>query len=221
MRIPSSILIVALAFVRIGAQPARDAGPAVADVQRQFVDPPADSRIMMRWWWFGPSVTREELDAEMRHMKEGGIGGFEVATVYPLAIDDPARGLVNEPYLSARVPRQDRVHVTARARARPPHGSHARQRLVVRRSVHHAALAATRLRSERREIAAGVTSIARPASFEHDRLVAAFIGRGSAQEVDPSTFRELAVPTAARCAFPTASVLASCSSISRVRPGRW
>ena len=49
-------------------------------------------------------------------------------------------------------------------------------------------------RSERREIASGVTSIARPAPFEHDRLIAAFVGRGSAQEADPSTFRELAIP---------------------------
>src|SRR5262249_12397164 len=55
------------------------------------------------------------------------------------------------------------------------------------------ALASTRLRSERREIASGVTSIARPMPFEHDRLVAAFIGRGSAQEADASTFRELPI----------------------------
>ena len=36
----------------------------------------------------------------MRRMKEGGIGGFELAVVYPMALDDPARGLVNEKYLS-------------------------------------------------------------------------------------------------------------------------
>ena len=33
---------------------------------------------MMRWWWFGPAVTEPELEREMRLMKEGGIGGFEV-----------------------------------------------------------------------------------------------------------------------------------------------
>ena len=63
-------------------------------------------------------------------------------------------------------------------------------------------LAATRLQSERREIAAGVTTIARPASFEHDRLVAAFVGRGSAQEVDPSTYRELTVPATGPVRLP-------------------
>ena len=33
-------------------------------------------------------------------MKEGGIGGFEILPVYPLALDDPARGIRNLPYLS-------------------------------------------------------------------------------------------------------------------------
>src|SRR5580765_5073819 len=102
-------VVVALAIARIGAQPV---SAAVADLRRLFLDPPADSRIMMRWWWFGPAVTREELDAEMRHMKEGGIGGFEVATVYPLAIDDPSRGLLNEAYLSPGF--LDKVAFTAR-----------------------------------------------------------------------------------------------------------
>ncbi len=38
----------------------------------------------MRWWWFGPAVTKPELEREMRLMKEGGIGGFEVQPVYRL-----------------------------------------------------------------------------------------------------------------------------------------
>ena len=55
---------------------------------------------MMRWWWFGPAVTQEELEREMRAMKDGGIGGFEVQPVYPLALDDPPHGIRNLPYLS-------------------------------------------------------------------------------------------------------------------------
>src|SRR5437763_634039 len=50
----------------------------VADVRRGFENPPEDARIMMRWWWFGPAVTKPELEREMRLMKDGGIGGFEV-----------------------------------------------------------------------------------------------------------------------------------------------
>ena len=98
MRIVASAVIAALSFARAGAQPA--AGPGVADVQRQFVDPPADSRIMMRWWWFGPAVTHEQLEREMRLMKEGGIGGFEVQPTYPLALDDEQAGIRNLKFMS-------------------------------------------------------------------------------------------------------------------------
>jgi hypothetical protein len=73
---------------------------AIDDLQKNFERPPDDARIMMRWWWFGPAVTKPELEREMRIMKEGGIGGFEVQPVYPLLPDDTAAGIVNLPYLS-------------------------------------------------------------------------------------------------------------------------
>jgi len=60
-------------------------------LQRSFLDPPDDSRIMMRWWWFGPAVDNAQLEREMRLMKEGGIGGFEVQPVYPLSLDENIR----------------------------------------------------------------------------------------------------------------------------------
>ena len=69
-------------------------GQPVADVQRGFQNPPDDARMMMRWWWFGPAVTKRGLEREMRAMKEGGIGGFEVQPVYPLQVEG------NYPYLS-------------------------------------------------------------------------------------------------------------------------
>ena len=55
---------------------------------------------MMRWWWFGPAVTKAELEREMRLMKEGGIGGFEVQPVYPLSLDNEATGIKTLPFLS-------------------------------------------------------------------------------------------------------------------------
>src|SRR5690348_12769807 len=67
----------------------------LADLQRGFQNPPDDARMMMRWWWFGPSVEPAELEREMRAMKAGGIGGFEVQPVYPLEVEG------NFPYLSA------------------------------------------------------------------------------------------------------------------------
>ena len=186
---------------KAGLQPRlTDAG--ITEVQRLFADPPADSRIMMRWWWFGPSATREELDAEMRHMKEGGIGGFEVAVVYPLAVDDPARGFRNYSYLGFEF--IDRLAFTSR-RARE---LGLRMDLTIGSGWSYGGpyitpeLAATRLRSERREIAPDVVSIERPAPFEHDRLIAAFIAPGSVQEADPAAFREVAIPETGRIPLP-------------------
>src|SRR6185503_9558997 len=174
----------------------------VEDVQRLFAHPPADSRILMRWWWFGPSVTTAEIDAEMRRMKEGGIGGFELAVVYPMALDDAARGLHNEGYLSPEF--LEKVAFASR-RARE---------LGLRMDVTIGSgwsfggpyitpdLAATRLRSDRREITPDRTSVARPAPYEGERLIAAFVGRGSVAEVDPVTFRALDISGAGPIPLP-------------------
>jgi hypothetical protein len=69
---------------------------SLADLQRGFQTPPDDARMMMRWWWFGPAVEPAELEREMRAMKAGGIGGFEVQPVYPLEVEG------NYPYLCDR-----------------------------------------------------------------------------------------------------------------------
>lgn len=88
------ILLAALLF------PADDPSRSVDRLQRGFEQPPDDARIMVRWWWFGPAVTEAQLEREMRLMKEGGIGGFEVQPTYPLTLDNAAPGLRNLPFLS-------------------------------------------------------------------------------------------------------------------------
>jgi len=60
-----------MAGFALGADPSN-----VAELRRGFERPPDDARMMVRWWWFGPSVTKPELEREMRLMKEGGIGEF-------------------------------------------------------------------------------------------------------------------------------------------------
>ncbi|HEX4167485.1 MAG TPA: glycosyl hydrolase [Bryobacteraceae bacterium] len=70
------------------------------DLHDRFVQPPSDARIMMRWWWFGAAVEKEELRHELSVMKAAGIGGVEIQPVYPLELDDPARGIKNRPFLS-------------------------------------------------------------------------------------------------------------------------
>ncbi len=70
------------------------------DLEKSFASPPDDCRIMMRWWWFGPAVTKPELQRELEQMKAEGIGGVEIATLYPLALDDPKTGFHNQQFLS-------------------------------------------------------------------------------------------------------------------------
>ncbi len=55
---------------------------------------------MMRWWWFGTAVEKPELLRELQQMKADGIGGVELAFVYPQVLDDPSKNLINEPFLS-------------------------------------------------------------------------------------------------------------------------
>jgi len=96
-------LLPALLSMVIGA--AACAAPLQAqqtlDQLRQgFAAPPNDARPMVRWWWFGPAVTKDEIAREIHQMHEGGFGGFELASVYPLALDDPQKGIRNLPYAS-------------------------------------------------------------------------------------------------------------------------
>src|SRR5579864_2958005 len=95
MRAKLATFILAACAAGTAPEPA-----TVADLRRAFEHPPGDARIMVRWWWFGPAVEKQELEREMRQMKAGGIGGFEVQPFYPLTLDDPSRGLRNLPYLS-------------------------------------------------------------------------------------------------------------------------
>ena len=86
-----SVLFLAPLVCALAADPAN-----LAELRRGFEQPPGDARIMMRWWWFGPAVTKAELEREMRLMKEGGIGGFEVQATYPLQLEGNMRYLSPE-----------------------------------------------------------------------------------------------------------------------------
>jgi len=87
---------LALGFLSLSVTAFADIG----SLESSFQTPPDDSRIMMRWWWFGPAVTKTEIAREIRTMRAGGIGGFEVQPVYPLALDGQIPGLKNVPFLS-------------------------------------------------------------------------------------------------------------------------
>ena len=94
-RLGVSALIVAAAA---GAFQATD---EIKSLHKAFLSPPDEAKIMMRWWWFGSAVNHQEIERELRTMKDAGIGGVEIQPVYPLALDDSQTGLKNLPYLSA------------------------------------------------------------------------------------------------------------------------
>ena len=89
-------VLLAASLTPSHAQP----GASISDLRTGFMNPPDSSRIMMRWWWFGPAATREEITAELQQMKAAGIGGVEIANLYALALDDSSTGFRNTPYLS-------------------------------------------------------------------------------------------------------------------------
>ena len=84
---------------------------ASRDLRSAVADPSSDARPMVRWWWFGPAVTKPEILRELQQMKADGIGGAELAFVYPLALDDPSHGIKNLSFLSPEM--LDMVHYAA------------------------------------------------------------------------------------------------------------
>jgi len=161
------------------SQPAARLGEGAAELRAAFAHPPADCRIMMRWWWFGPAVEKPELERELRAMKEGGIGGVEIQPVYPVTLDDSARGgVVNLPYLSdgfldavrfANDKARElgmRVDITLGS-GWPYGGPHT-----------PVDLASPRLRVERLAVTADAGTVAMPRIGDGEQFVAAFVAHG-------------------------------------------
>jgi hypothetical protein len=175
--------------IALGIWVLRAAAPpaGLAALKQAFQHPPDDARIMMRWWWFGAAVEKPELEREMRTMKEGGIGGFEVQPVYPLTLDDPQLGLKNLPYLSPEF--LDALTFT---------GQKARE-LGMRMDLTlcsgwpyggpHIPItqAAGKLRVDRVPLAANATEVKAPRIAEGEKLFAVFVGSG--QDYKPIGFK--------------------------------
>ncbi len=180
---------VLLLFLSLAATAAPD--ESIADLHRAFQHPPDDARIMMRWWWFGPAVTKPELEREMRAMRDGGIGGFEVQPVYPLALDDPEHGFRNLPYLSdgyldalafaAQKARELGLRMDVTLGSGWPFGGP------------HTPVteAAGRLRYDRVPVPAGVLSVPMPDITAGEKLLAVFLAQGNRKEFSPKGIRRL------------------------------
>ena len=191
----------ALAACRpVAAQP--DAG--LAGLHRAFADPPDSSRIMMRWWWFGPAATKPELTRELEQMKAAGIGGVEIAYLYPLALDDPSTGFRNTPFLSdehiealrfaVREARRLGLRVDLTLGSGWPLGG---PHIPVTE-------AAGKLRVESLAVEPGATSAQAPFIAAGEAPISAFLLSGSASAQDIAHAQPLAPPVAGWYAFPAA-----------------
>lgn len=61
----------------------------LSEARAALLNPSLESRPQMRWWWFGPDITEHDVDRQLRAMADAGIGGVEVAYVYPLRAGSP------------------------------------------------------------------------------------------------------------------------------------
>ncbi|MFC5462658.1 glycosyl hydrolase [Massilia niabensis] len=204
MRVPAAApraLAVACAVAMLAMSSARADSPApvvsnkINDVAARLASPPADARPLTRWWWFGPAVAKPELEREIKAMKQGGFGGFEIQPVYPMEHDDTARGIKNVPYLSNefldavsfanRTGRANGLRVDMTLASGWPYGG-------PHIGINHAA---ARLRVATVEVPAGAASYALPVVMNGERLIAAFAGPGNAKQYD-STALALVTPKA-------------------------
>ena len=87
-------LSVAAPALRLGAASANEPDT------REFLDVPNANRMRLQWTIFGPAWTAEESERELQLMAAAHIGGVLICPTYPIALDDPARGIYNQPYLS-------------------------------------------------------------------------------------------------------------------------
>ena len=115
--------LVALSLLVLAAPVAAQDGTGDEALWQSFLTPPDDARPMLRWWWFGPAVTTGEIDREIRAMKAGGFGGFEIQPVYPLSPDtDRLRNLpyLSDPFIAALRHAARTGRARGAWRARPP-----------------------------------------------------------------------------------------------------
>jgi hypothetical protein len=182
-----AILIPAAAVLAVAA----DAD--IESVRRSFENPPDDARIMMRWWWFGPGVTKAEIERELRAMKAGGMGGAEVQPVYPMALDDPETGFHNIRYLSdefidvlrftSEKARELGLRLDLTLGSGWPYGG---PHIPVTQ-------AAGMLRCDRVPVPPGASSVRMPYLENGEKLLAVFLARGDAKQFAPTGIRQIPI----------------------------
>ena len=184
---------ICLATLAISRESRQDEYSDIRTLESTFRNPPEDCKLMMRWWWFGPAVTHEELLRELQEMKRAGVGGVEVQPVYPLTLDDPNHGRVNLPYLSPEF--LNAIRYTAQATHRlglrmdltlgsgwPFGGPHVSQDL-----------AAKKLRVLFLPLKNPTEEFPLPKLYVGEKLIGAFVARGEGQRFVRDSVRKIPI----------------------------
>jgi len=69
--------------------PALESG-SLDEIYKGFQNPPAGSRLFVRWWWNGNRLSKQEILRELDVMKAAGIGGVEINPIAFPREADPA-----------------------------------------------------------------------------------------------------------------------------------
>jgi hypothetical protein len=191
---PLLALISALALVVCSLPAQTPHSGSIQQIEQGFLTPPAEARPMVRWWWFGVAVTRPEILRELQQMQADGIGGAELAFVYPEVLDDPSRGLNNLPFLSPAM--LDAVNY-AQSEGRKlglridvtlcsgwPYGGPATS----------LSEAASRLRTIEIAVPSNATSASLPKLAEGETLISASIVTGELKHWNPASAKTLHIP---------------------------
>lgn len=148
-----------------------------------FHQPDPSARVMMRWWWFGPHVNRDDLVRDLDRMSEAGLGGVECAFVYPMSGESDR--FLSDTFLAdlrfAAQAAQDRglrFDVTLGS-GWPYGGPHI-----------DAATASRRIHWETEEVLIHAQRMPVPKTWPHDEFIAAYIGEGTRADAPPD-FSEL------------------------------
>ncbi len=61
------IIILSICVVSVFSQPQTTLVTSVADLEKYFHTPPDDSKIMIRWRWFGPFISEREIERDFMY----------------------------------------------------------------------------------------------------------------------------------------------------------
>lgn len=147
----------------------------VQQLHAGFLAPDPAARPMMRWWWFGPDVVREDLLRDLDEMDAAGIGGVECSFVYPMGSESDSFGspsFLEDVGFAAgvAVDRGLRFDVTLGS-GWPYGGPHIDE-----------TTASRRLHWEREEVLMAAQRLPIPQTWPSDEFIAGYIGEGTRWE---------------------------------------